>query len=51
MLLIDDCEICQKYRKTPARQRVVLPKSRDVNDVVSLDLKGWKKRHWYPLFA
>ena len=43
MELLDDCEICQKYRKTPPRPRVGLPKSRDVNDVVSLDLKIFKK--------
>ena len=41
--LLDNCETCQKYRKTPPRPKVGMPKARDFNDVVSLDLKIFKK--------
>ena len=41
--LLDGCDICKKYRKTTPRPKVGLPKARDVNDVVSLDLKIFKK--------
>ena len=40
---LEQCEVCRKYRKTPARPKVGLPKAKDFNDVVSLDLKIFKK--------
>ena len=40
---LNKCETCRKYRRTPARPKVGLPKSKDVNDVVSMDLKIMKK--------
>ena len=40
---LDHCEICKKYRNTPGRPKVGMPKARDINDVVSLDLKIFKK--------
>ena len=40
---LDRCEVCRKYRRKPSRPKVGLPKSRDVNDVVSIDLKILKK--------
>ena len=40
---LDKCKVCAKYRKTPSRPKVGLPKSKDVNDVVSIDLKIIKK--------
>ena len=36
---LDQCETCTKFKRTPSRPKVGLPKSKDVNDVVSLDLK------------
>ena len=40
---LDQCEACKKYKKTPSRPKLGLPKAQDVNDVVSLDLKILKK--------
>ena len=40
---LDHCEVCRKYKRTPSRPKVGLPKSKDVNDIVSLDLKILKK--------
>ena len=40
---LNKCETCRKYKRTPARPKVGLPKSKDVNDVVSMDLKIMKK--------
>ena len=40
---LDKCEICRKFRRTPSRPKVGLPKAKDMNDVVSLDLKILKK--------
>ena len=41
--MLGKCEICKRYKKTPPRPKVGLPKARDVNDVVSLDLQIFKK--------
>jgi hypothetical protein len=40
---LDKCEVCRKYKRTPSRPKVGLPKAKDVNDVVSIDLKILKK--------
>ena len=40
---LEQCEICKTRRRTPQRQKVGLPKSKDVNDVVSMDIKILKK--------
>ena len=40
---LDQCDVCRKYRRTPSRPKVGLPKANDVNDVVSIDLKILKK--------
>ena len=40
---LNQCEICSRHKKTPARPKVGLPKAKDVNDVVSMDLKIMKK--------
>ena len=41
--LLRKCEICNRHRKTPGRPKVGLPMSKDVNEVVSMDLKILKK--------
>lgn len=43
MAFLDQCDVCRKYRRTPSRPKVGLPKAKDVNEVVSLDLKILKK--------
>ena len=43
MEFLDNCEVCKKYKRTPSRPKVGLPKAKDMNDVVSLDLKILKK--------
>ena len=40
---LNKCETCRKYKRTPARPKVGLPKSKDINDIVSMDLKIMKK--------
>ena len=40
---LEKCEICRKYRRTSSRPKVGLPKARDINEVVSIDLKILKK--------
>ena len=37
------CTVCRKFKKTPPRPKVGLPKSKDVNEVVSMDLKIFQK--------
>ena len=44
MDFVNECDICKKYRKTPSKPKVGMPKAKDVNDVVSLDLKIFKKK-------
>ena len=38
-----NCKVCRKFRKTPPRPKVGLPKARDANEVISMDLKIFKK--------
>ena len=40
---LDKCDVCRRYRRTPPRPKVGLPKSQDINEVVSMDLKILKK--------
>jgi hypothetical protein len=40
---LDQCEVCKKYRRSPSSPKVGLPKAKDVNEVVSMDLKILKK--------
>ena len=37
--VVDSCTICRKFKKTPPRPRVAMPKATTNNEVVSLDLK------------
>ena len=37
------CPICRKFRRTPSRPKVGLPKAKDANEVVSMDLKIFQK--------
>ena len=43
MDFLDKCEVCRRYRRTPSRPKVGLPKAGDINEVVSIDLKILKK--------
>ena len=43
MDFLDHCDTCKKFRKTPPRPKVGMPKAKDINDVVSIDLKIFKK--------
>ena len=40
---LDKCEVCSRHKRTPSRPKVGLPKAKDINDVVSMDLKIMKK--------
>ena len=39
--IVEECETCQRFRKTPSRSKVALPMSHSFNDLVCLDLKSW----------
>ena len=41
--LLEKCEICKKNKRSPPRPKVGMPKAKDVNEVVSIDLKILKK--------
>ena len=37
--VVDTCNICRRYKKTPPRPKVAMPEALTINEVVSLDLK------------
>ena len=37
--VVSTCDICRRFKKTPPRPRVAMPKAFSVNEVVSMDLK------------
>ena len=39
--IVEECETCQRFRRSPTRSIVALPMSRSFNYVVCLDLKSW----------
>ena len=39
--IVEECETCQRFRKTPSRSKVALPLSHSFNDIVCIDLKSW----------
>ena len=41
--LLEKCEICKKNKRSPPRPKVGMPKAKDVNEVVNIDLKILKK--------
>ena len=43
MEFLNKCEVCSKFRRTPGRPKVGMAKSKDVNEIVSMDLKILKK--------
>lgn len=45
--ILEDCEVCARYRKTPAKPVVGLPMAEDYNQTVAIDLHELKKNVWY----
>ena len=37
--VVETCNICRRYKKTPPRPKVAMPKALSINEVVSVDLK------------
>ena len=37
------CKVCRQFRRTPSRPKVGLPKAKDANEIVSMDLKIFHK--------
>ena len=37
--VVETCNICKRYKKTPPRPKVAMPKAYSTNEVVSMDLK------------
>ena len=47
----DKCNVCRRFKKSPARPKVGLPVSSDFNECVALDLKERKSNKEYILYA
>ena len=48
--VVETCDICRKFKKTPPRPKVAMPKASTTNEVVSMDLKEKRqqgKHIWY----
>ena len=43
----ENCEICKRYKKAPARPVVSLPLASEFNEVVAIDLKEWKPNVYF----
>ena len=43
----ENCEICKRYKKAPARPVVSLPLASEFNEVVAVDLKEWKPNVYF----
>ena len=45
------CEICKRFTKIPSRPKVAMPKAFTSNEVVSLDLKEFRKYNEFILYV
>ena len=43
--VVDQCKVCQEYRKSMPRPAVTLPKCNDFNQIITLDFKIWGKNY------
>ena len=43
--VVNDCRVCQRFKKSVARPKVTLPKTRSFNEVVTLDLKEFGTKY------
>ena len=43
--VVNDCKVCQKFKKSVARPRVTLPKASSFNEIVTLDLKEFGNKY------
>ena len=43
--VVDQCKVCQKFRKSMPRPSTTLPKCNDFNQIVTLDLKQWGNKY------
>ena len=48
--VVKTCSICNRFKKTPARPRVAIPKAYATNEVVSLDLKEMRNFEKHVLY-
>ena len=48
--VVSTCNICKRFKKTPPRPRVAMPKAYTTNEVVSVDLKEIRSLHKYILY-
>ena len=48
--VVDTCNVCKRFKKTPARPKVALPKANTTNEVVSVDLKERRDLGKYILY-
>ena len=42
--VVDNCDICKRFKKTPPRPKVAMPKATSTNEVISINLKE-KRSH------
>lgn len=45
--IVENCDVCKRYKKTPARPVVSLPLATEFNEVVAVDLKEWKPNLYF----
>ena len=48
--VIEECEVCKRYKKTPPRPRIAMAKANTANEVVSLDLSEFRDKNKYILY-
>ena len=49
--VIENCQLCRQFKKTPPRPRVGMPEAVTVNQVVSLDLKEIRSEKKHILYC
>ena len=48
--VVEECNICRRFKKTPPRPKIAMSKATTSNKVVSLDLKEFKKENKHVLY-
>ena len=48
--VVETCNVCKRFKKTPPRPRVALPKAHTTNEVISVDLKEKRDLKKYILY-
>ena len=46
-LVSENCQVCKRFKRTPARPVVSLPIATEFNEAVAMDHKVWKPRIYF----